>query len=290
MWSAIGAIGGALVGGLMQSRSAKKDRQQQMRGAQESIRWKVADARAANINPLFALGAPAYQFQPSYHQQPDYAKLGQNVGEMMDKHLDPFRRHARDLTIAKAREELKKSKLENIGLMQDIRDRQKDNKVDVTGTGIVTPFNPATGKDLQGQAAYVVPEKNTQQSWGVESGWSPASQIVTDYDGNVMFPSTQQMAEVYESSFYDNFKRQFRKFGRHIENMGVIPKENLIILENQKNSVLRNLPHDIDIRYFQNAGNFKAIMLKKGEKRKLLAQEGDNLRIIRIGPNGKIIR
>lgn len=93
MWPAIGAIGAAAVGagtkvyGGMMADSAtaaanasamrqrkqdfkyrrkmdRKNIQLQKEFAQNSIRWKVADAEAAGISPLYALGAPAMSFSP----------------------------------------------------------------------------------------------------------------------------------------------------------------------------------------------------------------------------------
>ena len=54
--SAIGAVG-SLIGGNIASNNANKQYEMQKEFAQNGIRWKVADAKAAGIHPLAALGA-----------------------------------------------------------------------------------------------------------------------------------------------------------------------------------------------------------------------------------------
>lgn len=65
--SAIGAAG-SLVGGLISNNSqnqlAQQNYQAQKEFAQNGIRWKVADAKAAGLHPLAALGAQGYTYNP----------------------------------------------------------------------------------------------------------------------------------------------------------------------------------------------------------------------------------
>jgi len=91
---AAGTIGGALINKSAtestndtQMAIAKKNIKLQKQFAQEGIRWKVADARAAGIHPLYAMGANTTSFAPvSVGTQPDYsmgnamASMGQDLG------------------------------------------------------------------------------------------------------------------------------------------------------------------------------------------------------------------
>lgn len=84
-----GAAGG-IIGGVMANQSAAKSAQKnyeaQKEFAQNGIRWKVADAKAAGIHPLAALGANSASFSPSFTAG-DYSWLGdagQNVGRAME--------------------------------------------------------------------------------------------------------------------------------------------------------------------------------------------------------------
>lgn len=65
----IGA-GASIIGGLMGKKSseeaAEKNANIQREFAQNSIRWRVEDAKAAGIHPLYAIGAPTISASPSY--------------------------------------------------------------------------------------------------------------------------------------------------------------------------------------------------------------------------------
>lgn len=71
------SAGANIIGGLFGKSSADKARESQERAnaanaalqrefAQNSIRWRVADARAAGVHPIYALGAPTISASPSY--------------------------------------------------------------------------------------------------------------------------------------------------------------------------------------------------------------------------------
>lgn len=90
---ALGGIAGAVgnvVGGVLGNKSAENTAQMnyaaQKEFAQNGLRWKVADAKAAGIHPLAALGANNASFSPSFTAG-DYSWLGdagQNVGRAME--------------------------------------------------------------------------------------------------------------------------------------------------------------------------------------------------------------
>lgn len=78
------SLGGTLLGGA-QDRSATAQANQlnyeaQKEFAQNAIRWKADDARAAGISPLVAMGAPSTQFGASYVSKPNsWAQAGQDL-------------------------------------------------------------------------------------------------------------------------------------------------------------------------------------------------------------------
>jgi len=107
VWPILGAlIGGAtsLIGGAMQSGAQRdannaniaaqeaaneKNYQAQKEFAQQGLRWKVEDAKASGLHPLYALGAPTTSFQASYGaamRQPEtgigegLVQSGQDIG------------------------------------------------------------------------------------------------------------------------------------------------------------------------------------------------------------------
>ncbi len=68
-WAAAIGAGASILGGLIGSKSdsdiAASNVKYQKQFAQEGIRWKVDDAKAAGIHPLYALGAQTHSFAPN---------------------------------------------------------------------------------------------------------------------------------------------------------------------------------------------------------------------------------
>lgn len=90
-----GAIGGALglIGAGQSQASAERLNQlnyeHQKEFAQNGIRWKVADAKAAGLHPLAALGASTASYSPSavIGDSPDYSFL-KDMGQGIDRAMD----------------------------------------------------------------------------------------------------------------------------------------------------------------------------------------------------------
>lgn len=60
----VGSLAGGIVQGITANRLANKNIATQKEFAQNGIRWKVADAKAAGIHPLYALGATTASYSP----------------------------------------------------------------------------------------------------------------------------------------------------------------------------------------------------------------------------------
>lgn len=95
VWGAAIAAGASLVGSALASRSSGKqvDAQEaineqnlkmQREFAQEGIRWRVADAKAAGIHPLYALGASLPSYSPSTFIPGETGHLGQGIAQAGD--------------------------------------------------------------------------------------------------------------------------------------------------------------------------------------------------------------
>lgn len=90
-----GAIGGALglIGSSQSQASAERLNQlnyeHQKEFARNGIRWKVADAKAAGLHPLAALGASTASYSPSavIGDSPDYSFL-KDMGQGIDRAMD----------------------------------------------------------------------------------------------------------------------------------------------------------------------------------------------------------
>lgn len=112
--SIIGAIGnvvGGLIGADAQEDNAKRNIKMQKEFAQHGVRWKVADAKAAGLHPLYALGAQTTQFTPQSIGNPlgeGIAAAGQDFGRAIDatrtapEKLDALGRTAAALELERA--------------------------------------------------------------------------------------------------------------------------------------------------------------------------------------------
>lgn len=123
------SAGASLAGGWMANNRAEEDRKTQMAIAQQNIaaqrefaqhgiRWKVADAQAAGLHPLAALGAQVSSFSPvSVGSSGDggashFAQAGQDIGRAIKAAQTAEERAARDAeTVRKL--DVEKKGLEN---------------------------------------------------------------------------------------------------------------------------------------------------------------------------------
>lgn len=89
VWQAAAiAAGASIAGGLIANRNNRKAAHQQYlqqkEFAQHGIRWRTADAKAAGLHPLYAIGANVPTYTPSYSSDalgPALAQAGQSVAE-----------------------------------------------------------------------------------------------------------------------------------------------------------------------------------------------------------------
>lgn len=94
--SAVGSVAGGVLGLVGSNNSAanaaainRQNYEAQKEFAQNGIRWKVADAKAAGLHPLAALGAQTSSYSPSavVGDSPDYSFLrdaGQGIGRAVE--------------------------------------------------------------------------------------------------------------------------------------------------------------------------------------------------------------
>lgn len=71
---------GSLLGGISATSQASKDRKWQQRLAKNQVQFRVADAKAAGVHPLYALGMPAMSYSPTAVHPGDYG--GSAIGQM----------------------------------------------------------------------------------------------------------------------------------------------------------------------------------------------------------------
>lgn len=81
---AIGAVG-SLIGGGINASNASAQMAMQREFSQNGIRWKVADAKAAGIHPLAALGAQTFSYNPVMTGDNGVSEAMARMGQGVDR-------------------------------------------------------------------------------------------------------------------------------------------------------------------------------------------------------------
>lgn len=117
----VGSLLGAGINAGIQADINKKNYEMQKEFAQNSLQWKVEDAKKAGLHPLAAVGAQGYTANPSF--------VGSNFGEGLSKFGSALggaiNQDARDAK--REAEEMKKLQLENMRLQNEQIKAQTDN-------------------------------------------------------------------------------------------------------------------------------------------------------------------
>lgn len=110
-------IGGALIGaganvagGIASTISGNSQSNMQKRFAKRAIRWRVADAKAAGLHPLYALGAQVPSYSPvSNTLGESLSAAGQNIGSAIAARMTPMQKRLVELELAQAEANLNKT-------------------------------------------------------------------------------------------------------------------------------------------------------------------------------------
>lgn len=152
----IGGIGN-IIGGFLGRSSQEKMMEQQIalqrEFAQSGIQWRVADARAAGVHPLYALGAQTHSFSPmSIGSDPlasGIAAAGQNIGRAIDSTASQGSRE-KSFQAAIQALQLQRGKLEN-----DLLKTQIASNVGRLNSAQIGPPMPSGGS--AGSSSYLIP-------------------------------------------------------------------------------------------------------------------------------------
>ena len=141
MLGSIISAGASLLGGAIGRNSQKNANENnaalQKEFAQNSIRWKVADAEAAGIHPLAALGASGYSASPSYVGDTSlptaFSQMGQDISTSINRtRTQPERINAKMEALS-----LERGELENELLRSQIaREKAALNPPLPSGSGV----------------------------------------------------------------------------------------------------------------------------------------------------------
>lgn len=118
----VAGAAGSLIGGIINKDASRKaaglNRDMQREFAQNGIRWKVADAKAAGLHPLAALGASTTSFSPSFVGDTSMGQAMANIGQDISRSIQATRTaqeraQANALAIEAAKLDLEKKGMEN---------------------------------------------------------------------------------------------------------------------------------------------------------------------------------
>lgn len=215
-------IGSIISAGLnfLSNRSANKANQaafnaqmaQQERFAKEGIRWKVADAKAAGIHPLYALGAQTHSFAPQSLQNTatDFSALGQGINRALDStRTSQERLGAVQLSLAEAQAE--GAKLDN-----DIKRTQLASALSQPRN---PPFPTVNGTSVSGNEPSVqgptIKQETRRDVADPEKDWQvygsgPSVGFMKTPTGGFVPVIPPELAESLESDFVGRWDWQMR--------------------------------------------------------------------------------
>lgn len=157
----IAATGAKVLGGLFGASSAKKAAKKQYEHqkefAQNSVQWRVEDAKKAGINPIYAMGATGAAYQPVSTSGPSALEsVFENVGQGLDRAAAVGKtRTERVSSLVRRQQQLT---VENMGLQNDFL-RAKIALAKQPGTPPGMPNNPLLNAGIQGDFEPLVNNK-----------------------------------------------------------------------------------------------------------------------------------
>jgi len=212
------SAGTSIIGGILGDKSAKSQQQANLEAqrefAQHGIRWKVADAKAAGLHPLAALGAQTVPYAPvsvgGSGLGDGLAQAGQDISRSLNATRDrserleaeAINRTAQYENLRMARErhgaDMQRAELENALLASQLKRAQVNAN---------PPFPSMSGRSAgapnsQGSFVYNPAELTSVQPGKPELTAGPASALWTTYDsgsGKIDLPS-QEAAESLEAA------------------------------------------------------------------------------------------
>lgn len=185
-----GGVAGLISGGQSSASAARLNQlnyEHQKEFAQNGIRWKVADAKAAGLHPLAALGASTAQYTPAtaIGDSPDWSFLadaGQSIGRAVDAKRTQQERveqqQKQDAAFALKAENQKAEndliRAQTASIQQDMVLRQAKASEQAVRTQQQVPAMPSLGRD----GSVIAGQGDATSPAGIEA--KPAEIVVND--------------------------------------------------------------------------------------------------------------
>lgn len=223
---------------LLQSRNFKFQREMTKKSAGWTLRNIVRTANQLGINPLAAMGVnpttgiPSTPVFEGTNTSGLYESMGQSLGEAASRALDAKGRQILDLNVEIKKEELRKMRLQNVGIKQELE------------RGAATlPFGPSPTEQhfgIMGQnqgmingmpkpnamdypftgspgVEWMPSQKTISDMMGKEAGIGPQHQYTIDEKGYVEKLPSKDIQDAMESSTYNNLKYMAIRTGQHLK-------------------------------------------------------------------------
>lgn len=215
---AAASLGSSYLSNKASQKNANQQAQLQKDFAQQGIQWKVADAKAAGVHPLFALGANTHSYSP-VSVGSDYSGLasaGQQIGRAVDATTSPQGKLA-NLQLA-----LVQSQVEGANLDNDIKRAKLASDLAVRGSGPgrgVPLANVTGGYDgqgnavgLQGNNVKIETRRDVADPTNPQylPGSGPSVGFVKNSTGGYSPVIPPELAESYESDWMGNIDWIYR--------------------------------------------------------------------------------
>lgn len=206
------SAGANILGGLFSSNSNARAMRQQIKYqkefAQHGVRWRVADAQAAGLHPLYALGANTPSFSPVYSSDsmgPAIAAAGQDIGRAVAAGMTPQERALHALALRKAEADLAESDARRLVLRTEALRNLSDISAGKGMPNVNMPEADLIGETAStaGGAKLVPPEVQMSRPAEPAITAGPAGPSFREYKlpGGlpVLLPSANDVGEAMES-------------------------------------------------------------------------------------------
>lgn len=232
-------------------KTARREWRRQKEFAKMGIRWKVADAAAAGIHPLYALGANTISYSPSRigtDLQTPISNMGQNVARMLkgisNGQVDQFQ-------VEKEQETITNMRLQNELLRKEVN--KNENRISsawgLTGQGDVDA--------LLSDGNYHSPSRPSQSAIGLEKNPAARNIVHVDENGYVWFDPSQTASEgVTEgpgqiSYYFGKWKKGLDRIYQHKNPNSEYARKSRLELRVLRDQILRvnPLPRGMEIHF-----------------------------------------
>lgn len=222
----------SLIGGNRSNKHARAEANKQIalqrEFAQNGIRWRVEDAKAAGLHPLYALTGQGAQFSPVSVQDsvgPAIADAGQNLSRSIAATQTRAEQIMQDLAIEQARQNIKLTEAQRMAI--DAEEARRRQQVGIVHESQAAPFaelGQASGaaKATTKDATVITPKLDPSVAKGPTPLWRPfqaAPGRVVYLPGGISGDAAEVLESVSESwpmmwmVYTENVKRQGVEWG-----------------------------------------------------------------------------